>query len=75
MVLLGVAMSIRVAQADPQQDQLRCRLWKAERTLTEHELLDLMVAHPQLLKRPLIIKNGHSTVGFNRGAIEALIEE
>ena len=46
-----------------------------ERTLTEHELLDLMVAHPQLLKRPLIIKNGHLTVGFNRGAIEALIEE
>ncbi len=47
----------------------------AGRTLTEGELLDLMVAHPQLLKRPLILKNGHSTVGFNRGAIEALIEE
>src|SRR4051794_12060225 len=30
----------------------------AERTLTENELLELMVAHPQLLKRPLIIKNG-----------------
>ena len=45
------------------------------RTLTENELLDLMVTHPQLLKRPLIIKNGHSTVGFNRSAIEALIEE
>jgi Spx/MgsR family transcriptional regulator len=47
----------------------------AEQTLTENELLDLMVTHPQLLKRPLIVKNGHSTVGFNRGAIEALIEE
>jgi len=47
----------------------------AERTLSNNELLDLMVAHPQLLKRPLIVKNGHSTVGFNRGAIEALIEE
>jgi len=47
----------------------------AERTLTESELLDLMVAHPQLLKRPLTVKNGHSTVGFSRSAIEALIEE
>ena len=47
----------------------------SERTLTDDELLDLMVAHPQLLKRPLIVKNGRSTVGFNRGAIEALIEE
>jgi arsenate reductase (glutaredoxin) len=46
-----------------------------ERTHSDDELLDLMVAHPQLLKRPLIIKNGHSTLGFNRGAIEALIEE
>jgi arsenate reductase (glutaredoxin) len=47
----------------------------AGRTLSENELLELMVAHPQLLKRPLIIKNGHSTVGYNRSAIEALIEE
>jgi len=47
----------------------------AGQTLTDDELLDLMIAHPQLLIRPLIVKNGHSTVGFNRGAIEALIEE
>src|SRR4051812_29971823 len=47
----------------------------AERELSDDELLDLMVAHPQLLKRPLIVKNGHSTLGFNRGAIYALIEE
>ena len=47
----------------------------ANRTVTSDELVDLMVEHPQLLKRPLIIKNGRATVGFNRSAIEALIEE
>ena len=45
----------------------------AERSISDDELLDLMVIHPQLLKRPLIVKNGHSTLGFNRSAIEALI--
>lgn len=47
----------------------------ASRTVTSDELIDLMVEHPQLLKRPLIIKDGRSTVGYNRSAIEALIEE
>ena len=47
----------------------------ANRTVSSDELVDLMVEHPQLLKRPLIVKDGRATVGFNRSAIEALIEE
>lgn len=47
----------------------------ANRRLSSDELIDLMVEHPQLLKRPLIIKDGRSTVGYNRSAIEALMEE
>jgi regulatory protein spx len=36
-------------------------------------LLDLMIEHPTLLKRPLLIGAGGSTVGFNAGKISDLI--
>lgn len=43
------------------------------KTLSADELLDLMVEHPQLLRRPLVIRDGKSTIGYNAGAIDALI--
>jgi arsenate reductase (glutaredoxin) len=43
--------------------------------LSDDQLLDLMIEHPQLLRRPLVIKGGTSTIGFNAGAIAALIGE
>ena len=43
------------------------------KTLSADELIDLMIEHPQLLRRPLVIKGGASTIGYNAGAIAALI--
>ena len=43
------------------------------KVLSEGELLDLMVEHPQLLRRPLVIRDGKSIIGYNMGAIAALI--
>lgn len=44
----------------------------AERDPTDDELLDLMVAEPALLKRPLIIAGDQTVLGFNKDQINAL---
>lgn len=46
----------------------------ASKTLTEDELLDLMLEHPQLLRRPIVVRDNQATVGFNRDAITALVK-
>lgn len=46
----------------------------ASQELSDGELLDLMVAHPQLLRRPLTVRGNEAVVGFNRSAIQALAE-
>jgi Spx/MgsR family transcriptional regulator len=43
------------------------------KSLTDREILTLMIEHPTLIKRPLIIGTGGSTTGFNAGKIEALV--
>lgn len=56
----------------------RSKAWKtlglADRDVTEDELLELMIEHPTLLRRPLIVKDGRAVVGFNQEQIEALID-
>lgn len=48
----------------------------AEKTLSDDELLDLMVEQPTLLRRPLVLNSeGQSVVGFNAGALQDLIGE
>jgi Spx/MgsR family transcriptional regulator len=42
--------------------------------LSDEELIELMVEHPQLLRRPIIVRGSESTVGFNRDAIATLVE-
>lgn len=44
----------------------------AGRTVSDAELLDLMVAEPTLLRRPLVIGEQGSTLGFNRERLEEL---
>ena len=44
----------------------------ADRNLNDEELIDLMVAEPTLLRRPLAVAKGQSTVGFNAAALTAL---
>jgi Spx/MgsR family transcriptional regulator len=44
------------------------------RQISEDALLDLMVEYPTLLRRPLLIGSGGSTVGFNAGKIRQLVE-
>lgn len=48
----------------------------AEKSLSEDELLDLMVAEPTLLRRPLVLTpEGGSVVGFNADALRDLVGE
>lgn len=48
----------------------------AETTLSEEELLDLMVEEPTLLRRPLVVSpSGQTVVGFDAGALNRLVED
>lgn len=44
------------------------------KNLSDDELIDLMVEHPQLLRRPLIVRGIEATVGYNRDAITSLVK-
>lgn len=44
----------------------------ADRERSDDELIALMVEEPTLLRRPLAVGNGQSTVGFNAMALTAL---
>ena len=43
-----------------------------DRDLADDELLALMVQEPTLLRRPLAVKDGRATVGFDRAGLDAL---
>jgi arsenate reductase len=43
-----------------------------DRDLSDDELLALMVQEPTLLRRPLAIKGGRATVGFDREGLATL---
>ena len=43
-----------------------------DRDLSDDELLALMVREPTLLRRPLAVKDGRATVGFDRDGLAAL---
>ena len=43
-----------------------------DRDLSDDELLALMVQEPTLLRRPLAVKAGRATVGFDRDGLAAL---
>jgi arsenate reductase len=45
-----------------------------DRDLSDDELLSLMVQEPTLLRRPLAIKDGRATVGFDREGLATLAE-
>jgi Spx/MgsR family transcriptional regulator len=45
----------------------------ASKTLSEDEILDLMLDEPRLLKRPLVIGNGNVVVGHNESKLADLI--
>ncbi len=47
----------------------------AEKQLSDEDLLALMVEEPTLLRRPLIVGNGASVIGFNAERVSALIEQ
>ncbi len=42
------------------------------RELSDDELLALMVQEPRLLRRPLIVVDGHPVVGLDREQVEKL---
>ena len=39
---------------------------------TKREAIDLMVEHPNLIKRPIVVKGRKTIFGFDREALEAL---
>ena len=43
-----------------------------DRDLSDDELLELMVREPTLLRRPLAVKDGRATVGFDREGLAGL---
>lgn len=45
----------------------------ASKDLSEDDILDLMLAEPRLLKRPLVIGNGKVVVGHNESKLTELI--
>jgi arsenate reductase len=47
----------------------------AGRTVSDDELLDLMIAEPTLLRRPLVIGGKGSALGFDRKRLEELTRE
>lgn len=47
----------------------------ADRDLSSEELLALMADHPALIRRPIVVIDRESYVGFNREGLEALIEQ
>ena len=46
----------------------------AGKSLSDDDLIALMIEHPQLIKRPLTVRGTESVVGYNKGAIAALVE-
>jgi Spx/MgsR family transcriptional regulator len=46
----------------------------AGKFLSDDDLIALMIEHPQLIKRPLTVRGTESVVGYNKGAIAALVE-
>lgn len=47
----------------------------ANKDLSEEELLELMVANPTLLRRPLVIGSGGATVGFNQKQLQEITSD
>mgnify|MGYP001309584576 FL=1 len=46
----------------------------AGRQVSDDELLDLMVAEPTLLRRPIVVTDHEVIVGFDARRLEALVE-
>ncbi|HWV24051.1 MAG TPA: arsenate reductase family protein [Thermomicrobiales bacterium] len=47
----------------------------AEKSLSDDELLNLMVEEPRLLRRPIVIRDGEVVVGHNEAKLRELIGE
>jgi arsenate reductase-like glutaredoxin family protein len=46
-----------------------------DREVNDDELLDLMVEYPALIRRPLVIADRGTVVGFNRAGLTELLDE
>ena len=51
------------------------QLGLAERSPSDRELIELMSAHPGLVRRPIVIAPGTVQIGFNRTALESLARQ
>ena len=40
---------------------------------TKREAIDLMLQHPNLIKRPVLVKGGKAVFGFDKDALEAAL--
>ncbi len=44
----------------------------AGRELSGEEIVELMSQHPALIRRPIVVKDGHAVIGLNQSAITKL---
>jgi len=72
------ALFARIGTSPGQMIATRSRPYRdcalAEKALTDDEILALMAEHPALIRRPIVVAGSDSQVGFNRSALEAMIE-
>jgi arsenate reductase-like glutaredoxin family protein len=47
----------------------------ANRELDDEEIVALMVEHPALMRRPLVVRNRRAVIGFNQQALSELAED
>jgi arsenate reductase len=47
----------------------------ANRELDDEELLALMVEHPALIRRPLVVRDRRAVIGFNQQALSELVKD
>lgn len=47
----------------------------AEKSLSDDEILDLMLEEPRLIKRPILVSGSNVVVGFNESKIHDLVRQ
>lgn len=71
------ALFSQIGMAPSQMIATRSRPYRdlelADQQLTDAEILNLMAQYPALIRRPIVVTEHESLVGFNRPALEALI--
>ena len=67
MLNLSPRELMRKGEADYKENNL------ADESLTDDQLIDAMLAHPKLIERPIVIKNGKAAIGRPPESVLAIL--